>query len=40
VELLANVSRLNWFGSVMTRTRKRMVMKDVAPRTAKVSLPA
>lgn len=34
VELLALISRLNWFGGVMTRTRKRMVMKNVAPRVA------
>lgn len=32
VEMLALTSRLNWFGAIMTRTRKRMVMKNVAPR--------
>jgi superfamily II DNA or RNA helicase len=34
-ELLALVSRLNLFGSILTRTRKRAVFGNVAPRVAK-----
>ncbi len=35
LDLFASVNRLNWFGAIMTRTRKRMVMPNVAPRVAR-----